>query len=80
MEKEKITWMRTSKVPLFDNKGEVTGVLGIFENITEQKHQILELEEAKQRLHQTENELEHILQMLQEKGMELEGINTKKKS
>jgi two-component system, cell cycle sensor histidine kinase and response regulator CckA len=31
------TWMRTSKVPLFDKDGNVTGVLGTYEDITERK-------------------------------------------
>jgi diguanylate cyclase (GGDEF)-like protein/PAS domain S-box-containing protein len=30
-------WLRTSKVPLHDDKGEVIGVLGMYEDITEQK-------------------------------------------
>ena len=30
-------WMRTSKVPLFDKEGNVTGLLGTYEDITERK-------------------------------------------
>lgn len=30
-------WLRTTKKPLFDADGEVTGVLGIFENITQER-------------------------------------------
>ncbi|MCK9635242.1 MAG: EAL domain-containing protein [Methylobacter tundripaludum] len=33
----KITWLRTSKVPLQNQASEVTGVLGVSEDITEQK-------------------------------------------
>lgn len=33
----KATWLRTSKVPLCDTSGEVVGVLGTYEDITEQK-------------------------------------------
>jgi diguanylate cyclase (GGDEF)-like protein/PAS domain S-box-containing protein len=31
-------WLRTSKVPLHDGEGAVIGVLGIYDDITEQKH------------------------------------------
>jgi len=30
-------WLRTSKVPLRDTKGEITGLIGIYEDITEEK-------------------------------------------
>ncbi len=33
----RIIWLRTSKVPLFDSKGIIKGVLGTYEEITEQK-------------------------------------------
>jgi PAS domain S-box-containing protein len=32
-------WLRTSKVPLYDRLGEVMGVLGVYEDITEQKRE-----------------------------------------
>ncbi len=37
-------WVRTSKMPLHDANGEVIGVLGVYEDITEQKKMIKELE------------------------------------
>lgn len=71
------TWLRVSKVPLIDNTGEAVGVLGIFEDVTEQKQQLSELDQTKQRLHQTEEELKQIVQVLQDKGLEIEGITKK---
>ncbi|QOP41949.1 sensor domain-containing phosphodiesterase [Sulfurimonas marina] len=31
-------WLRTSKLPLFDAQGEVMGIIGLYDDITEQKH------------------------------------------
>lgn len=41
-------WMRTSKLPLMDHKGEVIGVLGTYEDITEVKSVQQELIHAKE--------------------------------
>lgn len=73
----KETWSRVSKVPLLDKAGEVIGILGMFEDVTEQKEQIAEWESTTQRLHQTEEELKQILQVLQEKGVEIPSITTR---
>ncbi len=35
----KTIWLRTSKVPLYDSLGEVVGVLGLYDDITEQKRE-----------------------------------------
>ncbi len=35
----KTIWLRTSKVPLYDRQGEVVGVLGLYDDITEQKRE-----------------------------------------
>ena len=35
----KTIWLRTSKVPLFDQMGEVMGVLGVYDDITEHKRE-----------------------------------------
>jgi PAS domain S-box-containing protein len=35
----KTIWLRTSKVPLYDGQGEVVGVLGLYDDITEQKRE-----------------------------------------
>lgn len=39
-------WLRTSKVPLFDKDGSVTGVLGTYEDITERKRLEEQLRQA----------------------------------
>ncbi len=43
-------WLRTSKVPLFDAKGEIRGVLGTYEDITVQKRAEEELRESRDAL------------------------------
>ena len=35
----KTIWLRTSKVPLYDRQSEVVGVLGVYDDITEQKRE-----------------------------------------
>ncbi|MCP5279452.1 MAG: PAS domain S-box protein, partial [Thiobacillus sp.] len=35
----KTIWLRTSKVPLYDGQGEIAGVLGVYDDITEQKRE-----------------------------------------
>ncbi|WAS97906.1 ATP-binding protein [Nannocystis punicea] len=42
------TYLLTSKVPIRDDRGEVTGLLGIYVDITERKHMELELQAAKE--------------------------------
>lgn len=42
-----VAWVRTSKIALHDNQGEVVGVLGTYEDITEQKLADQKLQEAK---------------------------------
>ncbi|MGA2228945.1 MAG: PAS domain-containing protein [Syntrophobacteraceae bacterium] len=58
-------WLRTSKVPLFDAKGEIKGVLGTYEDITVHKR----AEEALQKAH---HELER---RVEERTAELEKAN-----
>ncbi|MCB1908955.1 MAG: response regulator [Rhodocyclaceae bacterium] len=43
-------WLRTSKVPLRDWHGQIVGVLGIFEDVTESKRAREELHEYRQKL------------------------------
>jgi PAS domain S-box-containing protein len=43
-------WLRTSKVPLFDAKGDIRGVLGTYEDITVQKRAEEELRESRDAL------------------------------
>lgn len=55
------TWLRTSKVPLRDRHGQIMGVLGIFEDVTEAKRALEELHEHRHRLEE----------MVQERTLEL---------
>ncbi len=43
-------WLRTSKVPIHDAEGNVVAVLGMYEDITEQKQSEMALQESEQRL------------------------------
>ena len=44
-----VRWLRTSKVPLLDTDGNVSGVLGTYEDITEQKRAAEALRESEER-------------------------------
>ncbi|HEX7672416.1 MAG TPA: PAS domain S-box protein [Polyangiaceae bacterium] len=46
-------WLRTSKVPLRDERGAVFGVLGTYEDITEQRQAALDLHESEERFRAT---------------------------
>lgn len=41
-------WLKTSKIPLLNEKGEIQGILGMYENITEQKRMLQELKEREE--------------------------------
>lgn len=41
-------WLKTSKIPLLDQKGNIQGILGIYENITEQKRMLQDLRESEE--------------------------------
>ena len=45
----KAVWLRTSKVPLRDEKGSVIGVLGVYEDVTERKRAEEELRASQER-------------------------------
>ncbi|PZV05361.1 MAG: histidine kinase [Leptolyngbya sp.] len=53
-----LAWIETSKVPLHDAEGQVIGLLGVYQDITDRKH-------AEKQLHQRTVELEQTLQELQ---------------
>ena len=46
----KTIWLRTSKLPLLDTSGNVVGILGLYEDITNRKHTELELDEHRHHL------------------------------
>lgn len=50
-----IIWLRTNKIPLKNHKGEVIGVLGCYDEITELKNTVLELESHKNNLEKLVN-------------------------
>lgn len=47
-----LVWLRTSKVPMRKGDGEIIGVLGIYQDITEEKEKDEELTEYRERLEQ----------------------------
>jgi PAS domain S-box-containing protein len=47
------TWLRTSKVPLRDASGAVFGLLGTYEDITEQRQAAIDLHESEERFRAT---------------------------
>lgn len=51
-------WLRTSKVPLRDGQGNVMGVLGTYEDVTDSRRTQEELERHRKRLEQVNQELE----------------------
>ncbi len=58
-------WLRTSKVPLKDPNGETIGVLGTYEDITEQKYAEEELRKYK----------DHLEELVKERTAELAEVN-----
>lgn len=57
---ESTKWLRTSKIPLHDKNGEVIGILGTYEDITERKQMELELINKNQELKKLNTKLESI--------------------
>ncbi len=61
----KTIWLRTSKIPLLDSTGNIYGVLGTYEDITERKL-------AEQALRESENKFRNVLENIQLIGLMLD--------
>ena len=66
----KHAWLETNKAPLFDDAGEVIGILGTFQDITERKQAEIQLQELNQKLAQQADELKDLYQSLEHKVAE----------
>jgi PAS domain S-box-containing protein len=51
-------WLRTSKIPLMDTEGRIQGVLGVYEDITEQKRAQDEIKQSEESLRRSNYDLE----------------------
>ncbi|MRR16075.1 MAG: PAS domain S-box protein [Deltaproteobacteria bacterium] len=59
-------WLNTTKVPLTDTDGRAIGVLGFYEDISEQKRVEAELAERTNRILQLENQIHHLKRQIQQ--------------
>jgi PAS domain S-box-containing protein len=57
----RVTWVRTSKIPLKNPQGEIIGVLGTFEDITDRKAAEMQREVLMHELSEKNNELKSIV-------------------
>ncbi|MGF1459271.1 MAG: PAS domain S-box protein [Leptolyngbyaceae cyanobacterium] len=53
-------WLRTSKIPLTNSQGEVVGILGCYEDITDRKQTELALQESEARFRQIANSINEV--------------------
>ena len=59
-----IVWLKTSKVPLLKPNGEVFGILGVYEDITESKRKEEELLQAQEEWERTFNSIPDLIMIL----------------
>ena len=64
-------WLSTSKIPIFDTRGEVAGLVAISRDITMQKHAQEDLEKTNAELHRNREELLRALEALRAVQLEL---------
>lgn len=55
----KVSWVRTNKLPLTDENGDVVGILGTYEDITDRKNMELELLNSNKKLKTLNTKLEY---------------------
>ncbi len=72
------TWLETNKAPLYNAEGEVVGILGTYQDITERKTAEIALQELNQKLANQTTELSRTLEQLQQSQLQL--IQTEKMS
>lgn len=67
----KQAWLETNKVPLHNPEGEVIGILGTYQDITERKQAEISLQQMNEKLAHQTVELTATLQQLQESHLQL---------
>ncbi|MBN1415709.1 MAG: PAS domain-containing protein [Bacteroidales bacterium] len=60
-----VSWVSTSKMPLYDKKGKIIGTFGISKDITETKKMEMEIQQRNQELQAQEEELRQNLEEMQ---------------
>ncbi|MFK8183930.1 MAG: PAS domain-containing protein [Phormidesmis sp.] len=65
-----LAWVSTSKLPLRNHQGEVVGIFGTYEDVTEVKQAELDLQASRQQLQQQSEQFEHRSQNLEQKVLE----------
>ena len=73
----KKAWLDTCKYPLLNKDGEIIGMIGTYEDITQRKVAEEKLQEMYKQAEKTNEELNKVLNQLNEKSEELEELNTK---
>ena len=70
-------WLRTSKLPLFDDKKNIIGVLGTYEDITSEKNNALLVAQQTEEIQAQNEEMIALNDHLRENYKELSELNTK---
>ncbi|MBN2524736.1 MAG: PAS domain-containing protein [Bacteroidales bacterium] len=68
----RITWVSTSKMPLYNEKGEIVGTYGISKDVTKSKEMEMEIKQRNEELQAQEEELRQNLEEMQTVQEELE--------
>lgn len=58
---ERLAWLETHKIPMHDANGHVSGIIGIYRDITETKQAEVELKQSHDALEQSNDELESLV-------------------